>query len=322
MNSERNTDMKNHSILLYICFIALVLLLCLNSDFIAAGFAEGLQLWYNNLVPLLLPFLLLSGFFLSFVDFERPNKAACLLLLFICGLFCGYPIGAIAINKFYRHGVISKSFAYAVMPLCNNVSPMFLLGYIYRNYFAGQFSILFLLAAIYLPQICYVVLYLVLTHFYAGNRHAFFDSSLSADYAAPTDNTAACSECAATAAEHDSSIIETSIMNITVIGVYIAIFSVLYNIMTFYSHDLLPIKIAACFMEITKGIPGLDALISSPIQKTALILSVTSFGGVSSLLQSMHILKETKLSFLAYTFGKAICSLFTYLITVQILSCI
>ena len=199
---------------------------------------------------------------------------------------------------------------------------MFLLGYIYRNYFAGQFSILFLLAAIYLPQICYVVLYLVLTHFYAGNRHAFFDSSLSADYAAPTDNTAACSECAATAAEHDSSIIETSIMNITVIGVYIAIFSVLYNIMTFYSHDLLPIKIAACFMEITKGIPGLDALISSPIQKTALILSVTSFGGVSSLLQSMHILKETKLSFLAYTFGKAICSLFTYLITVQILSCI
>lgn len=303
--------MKKHSILLYACFITLVLLLCLNSDFIAAGFAEGLQLWYNNLVPLLLPFLLLSGFFLSFVDFERPNKAACLLLLFICGLFCGYPIGAIAINKFYRHGVISKSFAYAVMPLCNNVSPMFLLGYIYRNYFAGQFSILFLLAAIYLPQICYVVLYLVLTHFYAGNRHAFFDSSLSA-----------CSECAATAAEHDSSIIETSIMNITVIGVYIAIFSVLYNIMTVYSHDLLPIKIAACFMEITKGIPGLDALISNPIQKTALILSVTSFGGVSSLLQSMHILKETKLSFLAYTFGKAICSLFTYLITVQILSCI
>ena len=50
------------------------------------------MLWYNNLVPLLLPFLLISGFFLSMIDWEHPNRAGCLILLFLCGLFCGYPV--------------------------------------------------------------------------------------------------------------------------------------------------------------------------------------------------------------------------------------
>lgn len=79
------------------------------------SFAEGLVLWYNNLVPLLLPFLLISGFFLSMIDWNHPNRAGCLILLFLCGLFCGYPVGAIAIGRLYKNQVISKI---SPMPLC------------------------------------------------------------------------------------------------------------------------------------------------------------------------------------------------------------
>ena len=78
------------SFCLYSAFILLVITLCLNSSFVSKSFAEGLVLWYNNLVPLLLPFLLISGFFLSMIDWEHPNRAGCLILLFLCGLFCGY----------------------------------------------------------------------------------------------------------------------------------------------------------------------------------------------------------------------------------------
>ena len=118
------------SFCLYPAFILLVITLCLNSSFVSKSFAEGLVLWYNNLVPLLLPFLLISGFFLSMIDWEHPNRAGCLILLFLCGLFCGYPVGAIAIGRLYKNQVISKDFAHAIMPLCNNISPMFLIGYV------------------------------------------------------------------------------------------------------------------------------------------------------------------------------------------------
>ena len=57
--------LSDRSFFLYPAFILLVIVLCLNSSFVSKSFAEGLVLWYNNLVPLLLPFLLISGFFLS-----------------------------------------------------------------------------------------------------------------------------------------------------------------------------------------------------------------------------------------------------------------
>ena len=70
-----------HSFCLYPAFILLVITLCLNSSFVSKSFAEGLVLWYNNLVPLLLPFLLISGFFLSMIDWEHPNRAGCPVIL-------------------------------------------------------------------------------------------------------------------------------------------------------------------------------------------------------------------------------------------------
>ena len=127
------------SFCLYPAFILLVITLCLNSSFVSKSFAEGLVLWYNNLVPLLLPFLLISGFFLSMIDWEHPNRAGCLILLFLCGLFCGYPVGAIAIGRLYKNQVISKDFAHAIMPLCNNISPMFLMGYVCNRYLPSLF---------------------------------------------------------------------------------------------------------------------------------------------------------------------------------------
>lgn len=152
-----------HSFFLYPAFILLIIVLCLNSSFVSKSFAEGLVLWYNNLVPLLLPFLLISGFFLSMIDWEHPNRAGCLILLFLCGLFCGYPVGAIAIGRLYKNQVISKNFAHAIMPLCNNISPMFLIGYVCNQYLNGQINTINVLAVIYLPQICYAILYYLLS---------------------------------------------------------------------------------------------------------------------------------------------------------------
>ena len=297
--------MKLKEYLLYGFFIILIILICINSDFVSEGFSEGLSIWYNSIVPLLLPFLLLSGLLMSLIDFESGGKAGALIILFVCGLLCGYPVGAIIINRLYSKNIISKKFAYAIMPLCNNVSPMFLLGYIYNDYVKGYMSVCEILSVIYIPQIIYFVLFQVISRPAFRNRNngsgnSIFSSALP-EIAASEENTA--------------DIIENSISTITVIGVYIAVFSVISNIMFYFSNDFMPLKIAACYMEITKGISSINQIIPDITKKTAFILSVTSFGGVSSLLQSMHILKQTKLSFFAYTFGKLICCFASYIIT-------
>ena len=116
------------------------------------------------------------------------------------------------------------------------------------------------------------------------------------------------------------SVIENSITTITVIGIYVAVFSVLYNLAIACVGNIPTFHILACYLEITKGLSELSVFPLSSIQKTALILSVTSFGGVSSLFQSMHILKDTKLSFVRYTFGKCICAVFSYLMTLLFLN--
>ena len=327
--------MKHPSVLsirsfcLYPAFILLVIVLCLNSSFVSKSFAEGLVLWYNNLVPLLLPFLLISGFFLSMIDWEHPNRAGCLILLFLCGLFCGYPVGAIAIGRLYKNQVISKNFAHAIMPLCNNISPMFLIGYVCNQYLNGQINTINVLAVIYLPQICYAILYYLLSK---NSLHiSLFKQNKKTVHRSPNDAKdlqIPLSETTGTMSEYAAaqdigispSVIENSITTITVIGIYVAVFSVLYNLAIACGGNIPTFHILACYLEITRGLSELSVFPLSSIQKTALILSVTSFGGVSSLFQSMHILKDTKLSFVRYTFGKCICAVFSYLMTLLFLN--
>lgn len=317
------------SFFLYLIFVLLVIILCLNSSFVSKSFAEGLVLWYNNLVPLLLPFLLISGFFLSMIDWDHPNRAGCLILLFLCGLFCGYPVGAIAIGRLYKNQVISKDFAHAIMPLCNNISPMFLMGYVCNQYLNGQVNTITVLAVIYLPQLCYAVLYYLISK--TSLHISPFKSDKKSIYSSQNKRVnvqTSLSESAGTLSEYAAaqdpgnspSVIENSITTITVIGIYVAVFSVLYDLVITYAGNIPALHIFACYLEITKGLSELSVLSISSIQKTALILSVTSFGGVSSLFQSMHILKDTKLSFVRYTSGKCICALFSYLMILLLLS--
>lgn len=299
--------MKLKEPLLYIFLILLIILICLNSEFVSKAFSEGLQIWYTGIVPLLLPFLLLSGLFMSVVSFDGKNKTGALIILFVCSMLCGYPVGAIVINKLYGNKIISKKFAYAAMPLCNNVSPMFLLGYIYDFYTSDVMSVPMTLLVIYIPQILYFTIYLVINLIFKKNVNSNDDfTQVFPELAASDDG--------------NLSIIESSIETITTIGVYIAVFSVISSVMISLSNGILPVKIAACYMEITKGITTLNEIISDTTKKTASIMSVASFGGVSSLLQSMHILKQTKLSFCAYGFGKLICCIFTYMITLCIIN--
>src|SRR5699024_9101807 len=102
----------------------------------------GLDLWFHTVLPSLLPFMILSGFFIHTGKVEKllsrfsgffsaafgltPWGAYALLL----GLFCGYPMGARLTADLYARQKISRTEARYLLTFSNNASPMFLSTYV------------------------------------------------------------------------------------------------------------------------------------------------------------------------------------------------
>lgn len=298
---KKNSKIIMKHVLTIFGFLLLILFVCTHVQLVVAGTQDGLSIWYNNLIPIVLPFLLISGYFVASLDLTHLNHAQSIIIILITGLFCGYPVGAIVIGQLYREKRISKALSYAFMPLCNNVSPMFLIGYVYQEYIQNQLSLINMLTFIYLPQIMYIGIFLFC-------HHMFLQKTAAKNSHTPEINRDLTNEV-------PSSVMENSVSTITMIGLYIIIFSIITEIVTYYNvKGLISVQIVAGFLEITKGIPYISQLSYSLQIKTALILSLTSLGGISSIFQSVHVLKESKLSFIPYVFGKTICSLFTFII--------
>ena len=114
-----------------ICFLLLY-----PQEALAAS-KEGMQLWLNVLLPVLLPFLILTGILI------HTNMAGKLLqpveviwnkvlgvsaagaYAVIVGALCGYPVGAKIISDLYENHQISESEAKYLLTFTNHASPVF-----------------------------------------------------------------------------------------------------------------------------------------------------------------------------------------------------
>ena len=107
---------------------------------------------------------------------------------------------------------------------------------------------------------------------------------------------------------HNSS----SVHNITVIGVYMVIFAIAGNLTCrYFSGDAC--TIISAYLEIGSGVPILYGMDISTKKKTALILSLTAFGGLSALFQSRDMIRISGLSFIKYTTGKTVCAFLCFI---------
>lgn len=118
-----------------IAFTALIFLTAIFfsdelSDYVAAGLAISVRV----IVPSVFPFLLLTDLTVRYIRFERIggvrrifercfriNGAA--LPVFVCGILCGFPLGAKLAITMYENGKISKCECERLMAFANNASP-------------------------------------------------------------------------------------------------------------------------------------------------------------------------------------------------------
>ncbi|MBQ8558976.1 MAG: transporter [Tyzzerella sp.] len=271
-------------------------MLCFPKETLS-GATDGLLLWFQIVMPTLLPFFILTNFLIhtNSIKYISQICGPVLQKLFrvspngsfavLAGFLCGYPIGAKVTADLVKTDRISLSEGKYLLSFCNNTSPAFITSYIVIQNFKEEELLFPTLLILYLSPILCSFLF----------RRIY---KIPSDISKQTPN-------------QDSSIrfgfeivdecIMNSFENITKIGGYIMLFSILFSL-----GRKLPIAPVLPILEITTGIPKILKTYTNFKTAYVLVLALTSFGGLCAVAQSNSMLNGTKLSITTYTIQKLI----------------
>ena len=261
--------------------------------------SRGLLLWFHSLIPVLLPFLILSNLLIAldgvsaltrflYPTFHRIfgcSEDGCYAVA--VGFLCGYPVGARITADLVREGHISLEEGNYLLCFCNNASPAFLIGYCLTDCL-GRPDLLFqtLLVIYGIP---------VLTALFLRRKRRF--SNLPA-------------EKKTSGSQISFKIVDVCMMNglesILKLGCYIILFSVLARLLM---KIPCPYPLFTCIgvglTEMTNGIAQItsDASVSSLVKYVS-VLGFAAFGGLCGAAQTESMLLDSGLSVKQYLKAK------------------
>lgn len=314
-----NKTKKNR--LLVRCGLFLFLILVISQPISALNGAKiGLLLWFNTVLPTLLPFIILSNFIIRFqvTDYICKIFSPVFKRIFhisdigcypiIIGILSGYPMGAKTCADLIKEGLLDKEEGQYIMILVGNASYIFLTSFLSVSSLAIPDRKYQLLALIYLSSIISATLYHIVSH----RRSKKTDASMTA-----TISIAECIEevpLSMTTVDH---CILDGFTTITKVGGYIIMFSVLTQILTsiFTSFGTARFLLLGS-LEITTGIYLVTSSAMELAKKIVLTITITSFGGFSSLAQVGSVIENSGLSLKTYFKYKLINSFVAFLLSI------
>lgn len=257
--------------------------------------STGLMLWFQKMIPTLLPFMILSGIMISMNLTERfvrllhpflhfffgttPNGSYTLLM----GFLCGFPMGARIAGELRRTGRISRREAECLLSFCNNIGPVYFLSFVVSTLSLERPLIPFLL--MYgIPLVYGMALMRIFPSFSVQTE----DRNETTDSVSPNKLLPAI----------DSSIL-SGLVGIGKLGGYMVFFNLL-NIM-FAPFTRLPpflLHLYQCLLEITSGIAGCGNAYP------CMVLILLPFGGFSCIAQTYSMIRGTDLDIRPYLFHK------------------
>jgi len=291
--------------LMFAIIVFFVLMLCFpNETFVGAS--NGLLLWFQTLLPTLLPFIIISNllvhtnavsyiskvihpFIQKFFSVSAHGSYAVLV-----GFLCGYPMGAKTVADLIKTNKISLKEGQYLLSFCNNTSPMFIISYIVMQNFNDETYVLGVLGILCMtPMLCS----LIFKRFYDMSIINSQDKNEREPFTFCFD------------------IFDSCIMNgfntITKIGGYVILFSVLFSL-----SQKLPVKWLLPTLEISNGIPMILNLGLPFTVSFSYVLALTSFGGFCAIAQTYSMISETKLKIFPYIIQKLITALVTSLFAI------
>jgi len=301
----------------YFLFVSLVIIIfLLNSKITLDGATTGLILWLNTVVPTLLPFMILSSVLIGLhgekllYKILGPFTGKVLGLspagnyVFFIGLFCGYPLGAKTAADLLRENRISLREAQYLMNFCNNISPIFTIGFICNTLLNNTDIIPVALSLLYgVP----IALGLFTKKYYMRRNLNSLNSSVS-EAPAPKNDFILILDNAIVNAAHTA----------LKLGGYIILFSVFCSII---EHTrVIPESLKAfltILLEVTRGCQSCiraPFLIANDITLPALFACAT-FGGLAGIAQTSGMLQDTVLSLKQYIIFRIICAVLVFIIS-------
>ena len=275
-------------------FFFLFLIMIIFPSQTLLGATNGLLLWFQIIIPTLLPTLIISNVLIisNAIPYITVYIGPIFQKLFslssngsfaaLTGFLCGYPVGAKVTADLVKNKQISLKEGNYLLSFCNNTSPNFISSYIISQQFRET--------SLLIPSLCilYVANYICSLLFRKYYR-------ITKTHNKP-DRKNLC---------FHFEIFDQAIMNafetITKIGGYLIFFSILFQ---WIKHP---------FLEITTGIPLLISNTKSFIHSYVSVMCLTSFGGLCSIAQTSSVLHGSGLSIFLYTLEKLITALVTSL---------
>ncbi|MCH5269907.1 MAG: hypothetical protein J1E83_04080 [Lachnospiraceae bacterium] len=292
-------------------FFMLFLLILLYPSMSVRFAATGLNLWFECMVPALLPFMILSGIMIRQNLTERFAKVLSPVLrpiyrlnnncvyCIILGFFCGFPMGAKTVAELYERKQLSKKEASLLLSFCNNIGPVYFLNFLLPTIGMNRPLQTFLcLFGMYGIPLCYG-LFLRYSSFClpAGSfpRNENRVSSPTEPFFKSLDDA-----------------MQSGIAGITTLGGYM----IFFNLLNLVPHILLPLLkpvynekmllFSHCLMEITSGVSYCG------MRMPFMVLVLLPIGGLSCIAQTASMIKNTDLSLGRYLVHKLVQTLLTY----------
>lgn len=280
-----------------ICVLFLVLFFHTQA---ISGTRNGLLLWYQTLIPSLLPFLLVTNALSETNAYQAAthffsrytNKNIYPVMAIVLGNLCGYPIGGKILNDFVHNRYIKAEDANRLLCLASQASPMFLIGYVHMHILHDQLPLSIFLLSIYTPTILFTLLQNV--------RKSSFPSKSQAP----------------SGTSYRLCITDTFLHTVNilvVIGMYVILFSIVIQILQPVCQLLIS-RLLLSSLEITNGLQLMQSLPMSTTCKVAAISALSAYGGLCSAFQIRGVLSYPNASIKKYLLDKCLLSAGTFLI--------
>lgn len=304
------------------CGLFLFLILIITQPISAVNGAKtGLLLWFNTVLPTLLPFIILSNFIIRFqvTNYICKIFSPILKRIFhisdigcypiIIGILSGYPMGAKTCSDLIKEGLLEKEEGQYIMLLVGNASYMFLTSFLAVSSLAIPGKKYQILALIYLSSIISATLYRIISR-NRSKRIATSHNMVPISIAEYTEET----PLSMTTVDH---CILDGFTTITKVGGYIIMFSVLTQILSGLLETIGPVRfILLASLEITIGIYLVATSTMALAKKIVLTITITSFGGFSSLAQIGSVIENSGLSLKSYLCFKIINCFIAFLLSI------
>ncbi len=320
-----------HTLSLICSFLFLCLMLLMPS-LTLEGSRQGLILWFQNLLPALFPYMILSSLILGL---DRDSKLTgwlspvstrlfrisgngCFAIL--TGVLCGYPLGAKITAQMIRAKKISVREGQYLISFCNMASPGFLIQYVTAQslgslaYLRPMFFSVY--GASFLTMVFLQPLYRrSLKTGGPGSLHTPNKrSAVWRPQPEKRDDPAEPSDADTQSFSVNEAIMDSFEAMVRLCG-YMVLFSIIAKMVTARFSTVTTSKnLLIGIIEITNGVHYITENIGPLSTKLLLLSFCVSFGGISCFAQSAGMCQHSGLSMPVYLASKLLCASFSMLL--------